>query len=128
MGESLLLINAVMAHHEDVKAESVEAILIQAADAVSAARPGARRENLEGYVKRLERLENVATSFPGVEKAYAIQAGREIRVIVNSNEMDDVKTSQLAREIAKKVESELEYPGSIKVTVIREKRVIEYAK
>lgn len=127
-GESPMLINAVMAHHEDVKAESVEAILIQAADAVSAARPGARRENLEGYVKRLERLENVATSFAGVEKAYAIQAGREIRVIVNSDEIDDVKTSQLAKEVAKKVESELEYPGLIKVTVIREKRVIEYAK
>lgn len=127
-GESPILINAVMAHHEDVEPESVEAIIVQAADAISAARPGARRESLEGYIKRLERLENIAASFPGVEKAYTIQAGREIRVIVNSDEVDDVKTSQLAREVAKKVESELEYPGSIKVTVIREKRVVEYAK
>jgi ribonuclease Y len=127
-GETPALINAVIAHHEDVEPESVEAIIVQIADALSAARPGARRETLEGYIKRLERLENVAAGFSGVEKAYAIQAGREIRVIVNSEEVDDVKTAQLAREIAKRVQSELEYPGSIKVTVIREKRVVEYAK
>jgi ribonuclease Y len=111
-----------------VPMETPYAVLVQAADAISGARPGARRETLEGYVKRLEKLEEMADSFSGVGKAYAIQAGREIRVMVESDKIDDVGCSQLASEIASKIESELEYPGQIKVTVIRETRSIEYAK
>jgi ribonuclease Y len=122
------IINAVEAHHGDVPATSPYPILVQAADAVSGARPGARREPLEGYIKRLEKLEELADSFHGVAKAYAIQAGREIRVIVENQEVDDVGASLLASDIAKKIQGEMEYPGQIKVTVIRESRAIDYAK
>jgi len=126
--ESPKMVNAIAAHHEDCPAQSVEAILLQAADAVSASRPGARRESLEYYLKRLEKLETLANSFRGVEKAYAIQAGREVRIIVEPEEIEDSMVQDLAREIAKKIEKEIEYPGQIKVTVIRETRAIETAK
>ncbi|MCD6162413.1 MAG: ribonuclease Y [candidate division Zixibacteria bacterium] len=122
------VVNAIASHHEDVPMETPYAVLVQAADAISGARPGARRETLEGYIKRLEKLEDMADSFGGVGKAYAIQAGREIRVIVESDKMDDIKCSQLSSEIARKIEAEMEYPGQIKVTVIRETRSVEYAK
>ena len=122
------LINAIEAHHEDVEAESVEAIIIQAADAISSARPGARRESLENYIKRLEDLERVANSFEGVEKSFAIQAGREIRVLVVPSDVDDLGAAKLSKEIAAKIEEELQYPGQIKVNVIREVRAVEYAK
>ncbi len=108
--------------------ETPYAVLVQAADAISGARPGARRETLEGYIKRLEKLEEIADGFKGVGKAYAIQAGREIRVIVESEQVDDVSSANLAGEIARKIESEMEYPGQIKVTVIREVRTVEYAR
>jgi len=122
------IVHAIEAHHGDVEAKTLEAILVQAADAISGARPGARRESIENYVKRLEKLENLANSFAGVEQSYAIQAGREIRVIVKPEVVDDATTSLLAKDIAKKLESELEYPGQIKVNVIRELRYVEYAK
>jgi len=122
------VLNAVEAHHGDVPIESPYPILVQAADAVSGARPGARREPLEGYIKRLEKLEELADGFHGVAKAFAIQAGREIRVIVENEEVDDVGATLLASDIAKKIQGEMEYPGQIKVTVIRETRAIEYAK
>lgn len=127
-GESAKIIHAIAAHHDDEKPQTLIATLIQAADALSAARPGARREMLETYVKRLEDLEKISNSFPGVSKAYAIQAGREVRVIVESEEINDVDASMLSRDIAKKIETELSYPGQIKVTVIREVRAVEYAK
>ncbi|MCK4590464.1 MAG: ribonuclease Y [Candidatus Latescibacteria bacterium] len=126
--ESPMVQNAIAAHHEDVEPTSPISILVQAADAVSGARPGARRETLEGYIKRLEKLENIVDSFEGVEKCYAIQAGREIRVIVNSDIVDDALAEQLAGDIVEKIESEMEYPGQIKVTVIREVRAVDYAK
>ena len=126
--ESKAVIHCIEAHHGDVSFNSIEAILVQAADAISSARPGARRESLENYIKRLEALEAIANDFKGVEKSYAIQAGREIRIIVKPEEVDDDKASYLAKEIAKKVESELEYPGQIKVNVIREVRKTEIAK
>jgi len=126
--ESGKVIHGIEAHHGEIVPHTVLAVLIQAADALSAARPGARRETLESYVKRLQKLEEVADSFSGVDKAYAIQAGREIRVIVQHEEIDDVGASQLARDIAKKLEEELEYPGQIKVTAIRETRAVEYAR
>ena len=122
------IVNAIAAHHGDVPAETVEAVLVQAADAISGARPGARRESLENYIKRLEKLETLANSFAGVEQSYAIQAGREIRVIVKPDQVNDARTVFLAKEIAQKLESELEYPGQIKVNVIRETRSVEYAK
>ncbi|MBO5304945.1 MAG: ribonuclease Y, partial [Clostridia bacterium] len=122
------VIHAIEAHHGDVQATTLDAIIVQAADAISGARPGARRESLENYVKRLEKLESLANSFAGVEQSYAIQAGREIRVIVKPEQVDDNKTIFLAKEIAKKLEAELEYPGQIKVNVIRELRSVEYAK
>jgi len=127
-GEPPGIVHAIAAHHQEEEAKSLLAVLIQAADAVSAARPGARRETLETYIKRLEKLESVADSFKGVEKAYAIQAGREIRVIVRPDKVNDLEAVGLAREITKKIQEELEYPGQVKVTVIRETRAIEYAK
>jgi len=126
--ESPAIIHAVSAHHADIEPQTVEAILVQAADAISAARPGARRETLEAYIKRLEKLEEIANSFEGVEKSFAIQAGREIRIMVKPEAISDLETIQMARDIVKKVESELEYPGQIKINVIREVRAIEYAK
>ncbi|MCS7241394.1 MAG: ribonuclease Y [Candidatus Caldatribacterium sp.] len=127
-GEKWEVIHAVEAHHGDVDPQTLEAVLVQAADAISASRPGARRESLEAYIKRLERLEKIADSFEGVEKAYAIQAGREVRIIVKPDRVDDAGAAKLAWDIAKRIEKELEYPGQIKVTVIRETRAIEYAK
>lgn len=126
--ESRAVVHAIEAHHGDVEAQTLEAIIVQAADAISGARPGARRESLENYVKRLEKLENLANSFAGVEQSYAIQAGREVRVIVKPEQVDDSSTIFLAKDIASKLESELEYPGQIKVSVIRETRSVEYAK
>lgn len=127
-GEAHKICHAIAAHHDDEKPETPLDILIQAADALSAARPGARREMLETYVKRLEELEKIGYSFPGVTKAYAIQAGREIRVIVENEEISDADATMLSRDIARKIETELSYPGQIKVTVIREMRAVEYAK
>lgn len=126
--ESPNIINAIAAHHGDTDFNTLEAVLIQSADAISAVRPGARRETLEAYIKRLEKLENIADSFEGVEKAYAIHAGREIRIMVKPDRIDDYTSIQVARDIVKKIESELEYPGQIKVTVIRETRAVDYAK
>lgn len=122
------VVNAIMSHHGDVEPTSIVAVLVQAADSISAARPGARRETLESYIKRIEKLEEIANSFPGVEKSYAIQAGREVRIIVKPDDVSDDEIVLKAREIVKKIESELEYPGQIKVNVIRETRAIEYAK
>ena len=126
--ESPEIINAISAHHGDIDFNTLEAVLIQSADAISAVRPGARRETLEAYIKRLENLENIADSFEGVEKAYAIHAGREIRIMVKPERIDDYASIQIARDIVKKIEGELEYPGQIKVTVIRETRAVDYAK
>lgn len=126
--ESPAIIHAVAAHHGDEEAKTIEAVLVQAADAISAARPGARRETLESYIKRLEKLEAITNSFEGVEKSFAIQAGREVRVMVKPDKIDDLAAVRLVREIAKKIEEELEYPGQIKVMVIRETRAVEYAK
>ncbi len=122
------ILNAIQAHHGDVECKTLMACLVQAADAVSAARPGARRENLENYIKRLERLEEITGSYPGVEKSYAIQAGREVRVMVKPEQISEDQMVILARELAKRIEDELEYPGQIKVHVIRETKVVEYAK
>ncbi|AZO95472.1 ribonuclease Y [Iocasia frigidifontis] len=127
-GESDKVIHTIGAHHGDIEFESIEAVLVSAADAISAARPGARRETLESYIKRLEELENIANTYNGVEKAYAIQAGREIRVIVESDKIDDSKSSKVARDLSKRIEESLDYPGQIKVVVIRETRSVDYAK
>jgi len=126
--ESPAVIHAIEAHHGEVEPQTIEAVLVQAADAISAARPGARRETLESYIKRLEKLETIADSFEGVESSYALQAGREIRVMVKSDVIDDLGCVTLSREIARQIEEELEYPGQIKITVVREKRVVDYAK
>ena len=126
--ESKEVINAIEAHHGDVEAQTITALIVQAADAISAARPGARRENLENYIKRLTKLEEIANEFDGVEKSYAIQAGREIRIMVKPDVVDDDKMVLIAHDIVKKIEDELEYPGQIKVHMIRESRAIDYAK
>ena len=126
--ENDIIINAVGAHHGDIEPKTIEAVLVQAADAISASRPGARRETLETYIKRLEKLEEIADSFEGVDKSFAIQAGREVRLIVKPDKISDSQMIILAREVAEKVETEMEYPGQIKVNVIRETRAIDYAK
>ena len=126
--ESEIVVHAIHAHHGDVEAKTIIACLVQAADAISAARPGARRENLENYIKRLEKLEEVASSFEGVERSFAIQAGREVRIIVKPEAVKDEQMILLARDICKKIEEEIEYPGQIKVNIIRESRAVEYAK
>ena len=126
--ENEQVVHAIQAHHGDVEAKTVVACLVQAADAISAARPGARRENLQNYIKRLEKLEEISNSFDGVEKSYAIQAGREIRIMVKPEAVSDDQMVLVARDIAKKIEEELEYPGQIKVNVVRESRTIDFAK
>jgi ribonucrease Y len=126
--EPQIVINAAEAHHGDIPADNPYTPLIAAADAISASRPGARRETLERYIKRLEKLEEIANSFKGVESCYAIQAGREVRVIVDANKVDDGSAAMVARDIAKKIEEEMTYPGEIKVTLLRETRCIEYAR
>ena len=128
MGESPVIVNAIAAHHNDVPTESLEAVVVQIADAISAARPGARRETIDNYVKRLENLEAIAESFNGVEKAYAIQAGRELRILVNNEKIADGDVKELARNIAKQIETDLRYPGRIRLTMIRETRIVEYAR
>ena len=127
-GVSPVVCNAIAAHHQEVEQESVEATVVQIADAISASRPGARGENLDNYVKRLEDLQQIALSFPGVERCFAIQAGREIRILVRPEDIDDVASSRLARDVVKKIEEQLQYPGQIKVTVIRETRAVDYAR
>ena len=122
------MVNSILAHHGDEEPRTVQAVLVAAADAISAARPGARRESLESYLKRLSRLEEIAESFEGVEKSFAIQAGREVRIMVKPEKIDDLASVRLVRDIVKRIENELEYPGQIKVTVIREVRAVEYAK
>ena len=122
------MINAVESHHGDVEAESLIACLVQAADTISAARPGARRETLETYTNRLKQLEDIANTFKGVDKSFAIQAGREIRVMVVPEQVSDSDMVLMARDISKQIEAELEYPGQIKVSVIRESRIVDYAK
>ena len=126
--ENPLVINAVEAHHGDVEPQTLEAVLVQAADAISASRPGARRETLEAYIKRLENLESIADSFDGVEKSFAIQAGREVRIIVKPEKITDDQMTLLARDVSKRIEEEMDYPGQIKVNIIRETRVVDYAK
>ncbi|MDR2784554.1 MAG: ribonuclease Y [Treponema sp.] len=128
MGEDARVINAVGSHHNDIEPSCIESVLVQIADAISAARPGARQETLDNYIKRLENLENVATGFTGVDKAYAIQAGRELRIMVNNDSISEEQSKDLAKQIAKKIESDLRYPGRIKVTIIRETRIVEYAR
>ena len=126
--ESPDVIHAIEAHHNDVEPRTLVACLVQAADAISAARPGARRENVENYIRRLEKLEELTGTHPGVDKAYAIQAGREVRIMVKPEEVSEDNMILLARELAKKIENELEYPGQIKINVIRETKAVEYAK
>ena len=126
--ENPAVINAVEAHHGDVEPQTIEAVLVQAADAISASRPGARRETLEAYIKRLQELESIADSFDGVDKSYAIQAGREIRIIVKPDKISDSQMVLLGRNISEKIEKEMDYPGQIKVNLVRETRVIDYAK
>ena len=127
-GVSAQVVNAIAAHHHEVEQESVEAVIAESADAISGARPGARREDLEAYIKRIRTLEDMATAFKGVSQAYAIQAGREVRIIVKPEEIDDLEATRLARDIAKKIEETMQYPGQIRVTVIRETRAVDYAK
>ncbi|MEN6305471.1 MAG: ribonuclease Y [Armatimonadia bacterium] len=127
-GEHQVVVEAILAHHEEIEITSLEAALVQAADAISASRPGARRETLEKYLKRLEELENIAHSFEGVDKVYAIQAGREVRVIVKPDRIDDLTAHRIAKNMVERIESEMDYPGQIRVTVIRETRAVEYAK
>jgi len=127
-GVNPAVVNAIASHHHEVEQESVEAVITESADAISGARPGARREDLEAYIKRIRALEDMATSFKGVNQAYAIQAGREVRIIVKPEEIDDLEATRLARDIAKKIEETMQYPGQIRVTVIRETRAVDYAK
>ncbi len=127
-GVNKMVVNAIAAHHHETEQESIEAVIAEAADAISGARPGARREDLEAYIKRIKSLEELSESFEGVQQAFAIQAGREIRVIVKPEEIDDLTSTRLARDIAKKIEETMQYPGQIKVTVIRETRAVDYAK
>ena len=127
-GEPADVVHAIEAHHNEVEVRTVEAVLTQAADAISGGRPGARRESLEAYVKRLERLEEIATAHEGVEKVFAMQAGREIRVMVKPDRVDDIQAQVIARNVAKQVEDELTYPGQIRVTVVRESRATEFAR
>ena len=127
-GVTAKVVNAIASHHHEIEQESVEAVIVEAADAISGARPGARREDLEQYIKRLRALEEVANSFKGVSQSYAIQAGREVRIIVRPEEIDDLASVKLARDIAKQIEETMQYPGQIKVTVIRETRATEFAK
>jgi len=126
--ENDIVINAVESHHGDVEPNNIISVIVQAADAISAARPGARRETLESYIKRLQKLEEIAESFDGIEKCFAIQAGRELRLAVVPDVVDDAGMTLLAREVAKKIEDEMDYPGQIKINLIRETRAIEYAK
>jgi ribonuclease Y len=127
-GESDEIIHAMSTHHGDFEPETIEAVIVTAADAISAARPGARRESLNNYIKRLENLEAIADSYDGVEKSFAIQAGREVRVMVLPDKVDDDRMVLLAREISKRIEDEMDYPGQVKVHIIRESRVVDYAK
>jgi ribonuclease Y len=122
------VVKAMQAHHEEYPYETLESVIVQTADAISGGRPGARRDNLENYIKRLKELEDLTNTFPGIEKSYAIQAGREIRVFVRPEQVSDMEAHKLAREIALKIEQELKYPGEIKVTVIRETKIVDYAR
>jgi ribonuclease Y len=128
LGKSDRVVHAIAAHHADVEPATIEDFIVAAGDAISAARPGARRETVSTYIKRLEALEEIANSFPGVERSYAIQAGRELRIAVKPDEIDDLNSMRVARDVARRIEENLEYPGQIRVTVIREKRVVEIAK
>lgn len=128
MGEDTRVVNAIAAHHNDCEPQTIEAVIVQIADAISAARPGARRETVDNYTNRLENLEETAKKFPGVEQAYAIQAGRELRILVNNEKIPDDQVKELAKQIAKQIETDLRYPGRIKITMIRETRIIEYAR
>ncbi|MGM0568959.1 MAG: HD domain-containing protein, partial [Elusimicrobiota bacterium] len=127
-GESHRLQNAILSHHEDARPETVEAVLIQAADTVSASRPGARREQLQNYIKRMGSIEKIAAEFEGVKEAYCLSAGREIRIVVEPNKISEIEMSALAKECARKIEQNIDYPGEVKVTVIRSSRIIETAR
>ena len=127
-GESQAVIHAMRSHHGDYPADALEAVIVTVADSISGSRPGARKDTLENYLQRLKALEDIANKYEGVEKTYAIQAGREIRVFVKSDRVDDLGAVKMAKDIAKKIEEELKYPGEIKVTVIRENRIVEYAR
>jgi ribonuclease Y len=127
-GVNLKVVNIIASHHHEVEQESVEALIVEAADAISGARPGARRESLEQYLKRVRALEDIANSFTGVSQSYALQAGREVRIFVKPEDIDDLASIRLARDIAKKIEETMQYPGQIRVTVIRETRAVDYAK
>jgi ribonuclease Y len=127
-GVNALVVNAIASHHHEVEQESVEAVIVEAADAISGARPGARRESLEQYIKRIKALEDLANSYKGVTQSYALQAGREVRIIVRPEDIDDLEAARMARDIAKKIEETMQYPGQIKVTVLRETRASEFAK